>query len=184
MTAPGQPANRISPGEWDGIMATLEAVDQRGRDSDAVWGFGRLPSLCGVELATRFASQKRKLSEAVWSRVFADVKKHGEAMIRAYDKLDQIAREAGHQTIPPEQWEFEVGGELVILVKDLRQVSQVQRHDRACQVWSLDEIANVVRMHPILVAAKQSFPGATVDDTRPGRTIKRELNEAEDALPF
>lgn len=44
----------------------------------------------------------------------------------------------------------------------LRDTGRVQRHGRKAQVWALDEIASVIRCHPILAAAKDAFPGAQV----------------------
>lgn len=44
----------------------------------------------------------------------------------------------------------------------LRDTGRLQRHGRKAQVWALDEIASVIRCHPILAAAKDAFPGAQV----------------------
>jgi hypothetical protein len=105
-------------------------------------------------------------------------------MLRAYDRLDELAREAKGEPLPVDQWEFETEQGLVILVRDLRDTGRVQRHDRAAQVWSLDEIANVIRCHPILAAAKDAFPGAQLVTVRPSRTMLEQLDDELSDIPF
>lgn len=175
---------RLSSGELDVIQAILEAVDQRGRAMDEKWGCGRLPTLVSLDWVERFASQKRKMSAAVWAWDCAEVRKHGEAMVRAYEKLDQLAIEAGHVPGPPEQWEFTTDQGLVILVQDRSRMNQAQTHGRRCQVWSIDEIAEVIRKHPILARAKEEFPGAEIVSVRVAREVKDQLNDSLEGLPL
>jgi hypothetical protein len=112
------------------------------------------------------------------------VRQHGEAMLRAYDKLDELARGAKSEPLPVDQWEFEAPDGLVILVRDLRDTGRAQRHGREAQVWALDEIANVIRCHPILAAAKNAFPGAQVVSVRPSKTTLAELDDELSDIPF
>jgi len=175
---------KLTPGEYDAINAVLDSVDTVARTMDEKWGAGRLPKLVGTEWAAKFGLQREKFSKALYEWNLQDSIKHGAAMERAYAKLDELATAAGASTLPPEQWEFDVDGELVILVRDIRDTGRAQRHGRKCQVWSLDEIANVIRAHPALAAAKHAFPGAKLEPTRPARDMKREWQESADALPF
>lgn len=177
-------AHRISTGELDLIQAILDVVDQRSRVADERWGLGRLATLVPIDLAERFASQKRKLSAAVFSWTAAEVKKHGEAMVRAYDKLEEVATAAGHEPQPAEQWELAGPDGPIILVRDRKRMNQVETGGRRCQVWSLDEIEEVIRKHPILACAKQEFPGAEVETIRPVRAIKTALNDSLEGLPL
>lgn len=170
--------------DMDTIQAILDVVEQRAREMDERWGLGRLPTLVPIEWATRFASQKRKFSDAVWAWKAADAETHGQAMLRAYAKLDEIATAAGHQPGPPEQWELEIPDGLVILVRDRQRMNQVQTGGRRCQVWSLDEIAEVVRKHPEIVCAKEEFPGAELVNIRPARDIQAQLNDSLEGLPI
>lgn len=170
--------------DLDTIQAILDVVDRRGRDMDERWGIGRLPSLVPIEWAQRFASQKRKFSDAVWSWKAQDAQTHGEAMLRAYAKLDELAVEAGHQPTPPEQWEFMSGDSLVILVRDRKQMNQVQTGGRRCQIWSLDEVEEVIRKHPMLALAKDEFQGAEIVNIRPVRDIQDQLNDSLEGLPI
>lgn len=162
------------------IEVVVKAVDRRAREIEELWGLGRLPSLVPHELAERFRNQQRKFSSAVWAYEPDDVRKHGDAMLRAYARLEEVAAAAGAEPKPVEQWEFETDDGLVVLVKDMADTGRAQLHGRKGQVWSLDEIINIVRAHPVLVAAKQCFPGATVESIRP----PLEVREFDDDLPF
>ena len=49
---------------------------------------------------------------------------------------------------------------------------------------ALDEIANVIRCHPILAKAKDAFPGAQVVSVRPSKTTLAELDDELSDIPF
>ena len=168
----------------DQIDVVVRCVDQRGRQMDEKWGFGRLVSLVPIEWAERFRAQRRKFSGAVWEYDVDAVTRHGNAMLRAYDKLDEMAAAAGAEAIAPEQWEVDGPDGLIVLVRDLRDVSRAQLYGRQAQVWSLDEIASVIRAHPMLVAAKHSFPGATVEAIRPDENLKQGIVEELNDAPY
>lgn len=175
---------RLSSGEMDVIQEILNAVDERGKAMDRKWGLGRLPGLCGIEWAERFANQRRKFGTAVWSWDLNEVRKHGEAMVRAFDKLDELATEAGIEPGPPGQWEFTTSEGLVILVQDRNRMNQVDTGGRQCQVWSLDEIAEVIRNFPELSKAKDVFQGAEVVKLSPRAEIRSKLNDSLEGLPI
>lgn len=168
----------------DQIDVILKGVDQRGREMDEKWGFGRLPMLVPLDIAERFRSQRRKFSAAIWERNPEDCRRHGEAMIRAYAKLDEIATAAGARHGELDQWEFDTPEGLIILVRDIRQVGQVRLEGRKAKVWSIDEIISVIRAHPILAAAKDYFPGAEVETVRPSIEDKVGLDDALMDVPF
>lgn len=175
------PARKVSPGELDVVQEILWAVDRRSRELEDKWGVGRLPALVPLEWTERFLSQRRKFSAACQSLDCHETRRHGEAMLRAFDKLEALAIEAGYQPCPPEQWEFEVDGEAVILVKDIARLHQAETNGRRCMVWSLDEIANVIRAQKLVIEAKLEFQGAEVVMLRPEKPEWAELN---DPLPF
>ena len=166
------------------IDLIVRSVDQRGRQADDRWGIGRLPMLVPIDVAERFRSQQRKFSAAVWDRDTDAVRKHGEAMLRGYGKLEELATEGGATPTPPEQWEFETGDGLIILVKDLRDTGRVETHGRQAQVWSLDEIVSVIRAHPLIATAKDVFPGAVVETVRPSADVRQDLNDSLMELPL
>lgn len=183
MNAPSKSMQRLSSGDLDIIQEVLNAVDERGKELDRKWGLGRLPALCGIEWAEKFASQSRKFSAAIWAWDLNEARKHGEAMLRAYAKLDEIATAAGCVPGPPEQWEFMTPNGLVILIRDINRMNQVETGGRKCQVWSLDEIANVIRKHPEIAMVKNLFPGAEVERLSPKRAIVDQLDDSLEGMP-
>lgn len=174
-------ARKISAGELDVVQEILTVVDRRGKELEQQWGIGRLPALVPLEWTERFLSQRQKFSAACAALDCHETRKHGEAMLRAFDKLEALAIEAGHKPGPPDQWEFEVDGEVVILVKDIARLHQADTGGRRCQVWSLDEIANVIRSQKLVVEAKLEFAGAEVVMLRP---VKPNWNDLNDEIPF
>ena len=48
----------------------------------------------------------------------------------------------------------------------------------------LEEIAKLVRLHPLLVQVKTHFPGATIEKTRPGRDVLQAREDDLASLPF
>lgn len=160
------------------VTAIIMSVAEAGRRIDQKWGIGRLPTLVPPEWAARFAAQKRK-----WQSVdIVDVdgaRKHGDAMLRAFAKLEELAGEAGHKPVSPDQWEMYVDGRLIILARDIRDNDRVETGGRQCEVWSLDEIASVIRLHPSIAPVKQIMPGARVKPVRDSR-----LEDTFDGLPF
>lgn len=165
----------------DDIAAIVRVVDRAGRDADDKWGVSRLRTIVPIEWAERFLSQHRKFSDAVWARDVALVRQHGEAMLRAYVKLDELAEASGAEQGPPAQWEFEGPDGLIILVKDRARGAQVATDGRKCAVWSLDEIVSVITAHPEISRAKENFPGAEVVSIRPDPKM---LDELYNQLPF
>lgn len=168
----------------DSIDTIVKAVDQRGREMDRKWGTGRLPMLVTPEWHDRFKRAKFQFSTAVWERQVDDARKYGEAMLRGYAKLDELATEAGVSSAPPEQWEMATDSGVIIVVRDLADVGRVDTGGRAASVWSLEEVANVIAAHPVIVAAKRHFPGAEVESVRPARKLRQELNDDLESLPF
>lgn len=160
-------------------------VDAHARMIERRWGTGLLPKIVPIEWMERFQSQKRKFELACFEFDHDGIRKHGEAMLRAYDKLEEIARGEGLGPMPPEQWEFTLkDGSLVILVRNREEMGQIDARDRAAQVWSLDEIVDVIERFPALAKVKDSFPGAEIISLRPSPAAKDALDDALDEVPF
>ncbi len=171
--------------EIEDCTVIIQAVDCKARELERRWGTGRLPNLVPVEWAERFMSQRRKFSAACFALDLEQVRLHGTAMERAYDKLEELATASGHMPTPPEHWEFQLeDGQLVVLVRDRAEMVQIDLKGRQAQIWSLDEIAEIVRKFPMLSAAKESFPGAEVISIRPERLAKDALDDALGDIPF
>ena len=63
-------------------------------------------------------------------------------------------------------------------------MSQVDPKGRKAQIWSLEEIADIVRKFPMLVAAKEAFPGAEVVRVKTDPKVMAHLDELNDEVPF
>ena len=166
------------------IDVIVRAVDRRGREMDERWGVGRLPTLVPHEIGEKFRVQRRKFSAALMDYDLDETRKHGDAMIRAYAKLNELATAAHGEPGAPEQWEFTVDGQLIVLVRDLAHSTQDRLQGRQGQVWSLDEIASVLRLYPALAAAKSAFPGAIIESVRPPTPALSQLNDDLAEVPF
>ena len=171
------------------IIAT---VDERARDCNRRWGFNRLPHLVPIEWLEKFNRQKLKWQQACMDATpfpdepsMAMVRKQADAMLRAFDKLEDLAGEAGHDLPPLYQWEFELAdGTPVILVRDRADLSRVDPKGRACQIWSLDEIVEVIERFPMLAKVKECFPGAEVIQMRTERKVHDALDDSLEGMPF
>lgn len=174
------------------IGEIIKTVDEHARQVNRRWGFNRLPHLVPVEWTEKFVSQKSKWElacfECAGSLKQSDldrVRKHGDAMLRAYEALERIAIERGYSPTPPTWWEFELkDGTPVILVRDRAELAQVEPDGRSVQIWSLDEIAEIVAKFPEISRAKDCFPGAEVIQMGTSFKVHDELNDSLDGLPF
>lgn len=171
------------------IVAT---VDERARGCNKRWGFNRLPHLVPIDTLEKFKSAKLKWQQACMDAapfpdqaLLAEVKKRADVMLRAYDKLEELAGEAGHSFPPLHQWEFELDDNTpVILVRDRADISRVDPMGRACQIWSLDEVADIIGRFPMLLKAKECFPGAEVIPMRTEKMVIDKLDDSLEGLPF
>lgn len=174
------------------VRDIIGAVDERARQCNRRWGVNRLPLLVPIEWLEKFRRQKLKWQQACLdSGAFPTVetteavRKQGEAMLRAFDKLEEIASDAGHDLAPLYQWEFELSdGTPVILVRDRSEIGRVDPKGRTCQIWALDEVADIIEKFPLLATAKQCFPGAETFPIRTDPVVIGALDDSLDDLPF
>jgi len=169
----------------------VTSVDERARGCNKRWGFNRLPHLVPIEWLEKFRSAQLKWQQACLDATFItqtnldEVKKRADVMFRAYDKLEELAEEAGHLHAPLYQWEFELADHTpVILVRDRADLSRVDPQGRSCQIWSLDEIADVIERFPMLAKAKECFPGAEVIPMRTSKKVTDALDDSLADMPF
>lgn len=169
----------------------IDTVTAHANTLNRRWGFNRLPQLVGIDLAHRFQSQKRKWElacfECTGSVLVSDlerVRSHGEAMLRAYSALERAAVEGGHAPLAPGVWEFELeDGTPIILVRTKPEMAQVERRHGA-QVWSLEEIASILKHYPALAAVKDTFPEAEVIRLAPNRETRELVDDLLEDIPF
>lgn len=169
MTAGAPPTKHEVIGSMAAIIRT---VDEHAREMNRRWGFNRLPHIVPPEWTQRFVAQKRKWEAACFECTgsplpadLARVTSHGEAMIRAYAKLEELALAAGMSPAPPGTWEFELkDGTPIVLVRNRDEMANVDR--KGAQVWCLEEIGEIIARFPELVLTKSAFPEAEVIQMR------------------
>lgn len=157
---------RISPGEYDVIASVIYRVDEIARQMETKWGMGRLPALVPIDLATRFRAQARKFNQATQDYDCHEIRKHGEAMERAWAALDATATSAGAEPLPHDVWEARGPDGSVVLIARTADEARKAMFDRKCSAWSLDEIAKAMAAFPELMKLKTVFPGAEVTSFR------------------
>lgn len=169
----------------------IRTVDEHAREMNRRWGFNRLPHIVSPEWTERFAEQKRRWEmacfECVGSALPADldkVRKQGDAMLRAFDKLEELALAAGKSPAPPGVWEFETrDGKPIVLVRTSAEMSQVKR-DPPAQVWCLEEIGEIITRFPELVLTKDAFPQADFVQMRTSAAVIDALNDSLEDVPW
>lgn len=173
------------------MVDIIRTVDEHARELNRRWGFNRLPHIVPIEWTERFVTQKRKWELACFECAgsptpddLARVRKHGEAMLRAFDKLEEVALATGRSPTPPGSWEFELpNGTSVALVRERAELGQVERPSGG-QVWCLEEIAEIVTRFPELLAAKDHFPDAEIIQLRTSTRTRELVDDELAGVPF
>jgi hypothetical protein len=163
------------------MKAVVDGVDHVARSMESKWGVGRLRLLVDDELRTRFDRQVEKWGVACQQYEPSGIKRHGDAMRRAWSALDTAATKAGALALEPETWEsrLENGSVLVVCKNNVEAyaVARAERGKRDIQVWSLDEVARVISARPEIGEIKKHFPGATVKSVCTKESF-------DDSIPF
>ena len=149
----------------EAVSEALKPLDRVAVEMEAKWGIGRLPRLVPPEVASLFGSAKAKLDQAIRENDPAEVAKRASVMIRGWQKLDQVASEAGADALPVRTIGASFEGRAYVIVWDRADVSHAAK-------VSGQSVENVVTVHELLAAyeglkakiagVKQAFPGAEV----------------------
>lgn len=175
-----------------GAMAEIiGTVDEHARALNKRWGYNRLPYLVPIEWTERFVSQKHKWERACFECAGSPkpedlerVRTHGQAMLRAFAKLEEVALAAGREPAPPGTWEFELAdGTPVLLVRDRAEMDQPER-PKGAQVWALEEIVAILAQYPALRRAKDAFPQAEVIQLRTSAKTRELVDDELAEIPF
>lgn len=180
------PTKHMIVGKMADIIRT---VDEHARELNRRWGFNRLPHIVPIEWTERFLTQKRKWELACFECTGSPmpehldrVRKHGEAMLRAFDKLEEVAAAAGKSPTPAQAWEFELrDGSPVMLVRTRAEMAQIESK---VPVWSLEEIATIIGKHADLIAVKEMFPQAEVIQMRTSAKVHDALDDSLADIPW
>jgi len=180
---------------YERMADIVRTVDEHARESNRRWGFNRLPHIVPIEWTERFKSQQRKWVGACWEcgcdpteAMLAPVRQHGEAMIRAFDKLEEIALANGKSPAPPGVWEFELAdGTPITLVRARAEMAQLERTPPAL-VWSLDEVAQAIdatrAQFPGVFEAKNAFPDCEILQLRTPVKVRQLIDDELCQIPF
>ena len=104
-------------------------------------------------------------------------------MATAWRVCDKAAREAGNLPGQPDCWEVALDdGMVAVIVRQEEMAGLVQDCGREKVVYTLEEIARLLKAYPTLAKAKAAFPGATV--TKISVPLDRADNLFSDKLPF
>jgi hypothetical protein len=157
----------ITRGEYDAIQAAVDGVDEVARQMEERWGVGRLELLVSDELREKFRKQFRRFNEAIQEHDVEKVRQSGGGMRRAWEALDKAATAAGAQQLDPDIWEIQLSdGRVVALCRTRPDAFAIYRAGRHMDVWTTDEIRRLIEAFPQIALAKQTFPGALVENVR------------------
>jgi hypothetical protein len=174
------------------IAAMIRSVNERADLCNRRWGYNRLPHLVPLDWLEKFRVQKHKWETACFECAgspkpedIAVVRKHGDAMLRAYDKLEDLAYASNHDPVEVGTWEFELtDGTPVILVRSRAEIGQIKPDGRTVQVWSLEEVVDIIEKFPTIARAKEAFPGAEVIQIKTRKFVGDALDDSLADLPF
>jgi len=131
------------------------------------WGRDRLRLLVPVELREKFDRQRYLTSQARWEGNLEDVRREARRMVTAWKKLDATATAAGAQVLDPAIWEVALeDGTVATIVREPNLVNRVLAEGRRINVYTLEEIGNMISAFPEIASIKQEFPGAKVTKTK------------------
>jgi hypothetical protein len=148
------------------VQAMVDGLDQVALAMERKWGVDRLRLLVSDELRAKFDEQKDRLDQVLATGNEAFVRAQVEGMRRAWEALDQAAREAGETPLAPHVWECVLPdtGEVVSLVRTEAEAHHVARAGR---VFTVAEVAILIAaLGNGVLEAKKEFPGVTVTSIR------------------
>ena len=157
----------VTNGTYLAGRAAIDEADALEVELEMLWGRGRLQLLVSEELRLKFYRQKYLFSNARWKGELIDVQRESRRMVLAWKALDKAAKEAGHSHIDPAVFEVTLAdGTVAAIVKEPDLANKVSLDGRKLNVYTLEEIGRMISAFPELVAVKQAFPGATVEQTK------------------
>lgn len=170
--------------DYDAIQSVIDGVDEVARQQEARWGVGRLELLVSNDLREKFRRQLKRFNDAITEHEVAQVRKSGEGMKRAWQALDQAATEAGAAPLSPEFWEVQLSdGRVIAFCRDRVDAFAVFRAGRYIDVWSTQEVMQLIEKFPEIALAKTTFPGATVVSARSKRVLDTPVGDEDFYYP-
>ena len=156
-----------TPGMYIAGRAALDEADALEVELELKWGRDRLRLLVDTELREKFDRQRYLTSQARWTGNLEDVKREAGRMAKAWKSLDKKAQENGAQVLDPAIWEVCLeDGTVATIVREPQLANRILAEGRKINVYTLEEIANIISAFPEIAMAKQEFPGAKVTRTK------------------
>lgn len=158
------------PAPWASEQATylrgrsmVDGVDHLACELERKWGVDRLRLLVTDDMRERFDRQRAKFGRAVREGTLEDVTREAPRMRAAWLALDGAAIESGESPVSPNVWEVALPtGEVATLCRTREEAQRVVADGRSKQVYTIEEIANLIHAVPQVIKAKEVFPGAAV----------------------
>lgn len=146
---------------------TLSELDAIAWRYERLWGIGRLPLLVSPETAARWEAALAMLDAPApppgrtWDEVY-------QSIARGWEALAREATARGHAPLPPPvaEAELEPGKIFAIALNDEHRHALEARNKtdgRKVTVYTVAEIAKLIRAMPLVDKIKATFPGATIE---------------------
>lgn len=155
----------------DPKVEEIAQVDAAVRAIEMTYGPGRLLDACPqLELAAKMRRQMALYNEAVWSGSLDDVRVHGAALVRGYQKLEATYLEAGFKPLDQSKViEAPLGdGSVLAIVSDITGYRPVAGDRRAVLAIGAETVAAMwdEQIKKTLGAMAQHFPGSRIEAVR------------------
>ena len=184
------PSWQSSPSVYLAGQEEVDSLDIVALQMEEKWGVDRLRLLVPQELREKFDRQRYLTNQAVWHGELEDVRRECRRMVKAWMALDRAAEAAGASRMAGGVWECAgASGAVYALVRHPSDARAVKADGRRLQVYTLEEIANLLDQFPALVKVKDAFPGASVVRSRkiigdPLEGIASSKAPLSDDIPF
>ncbi len=182
-----------TPDDANTLTALVAGLDATAKAMEAKWGVERLPLLVPAELRAKFEAQRTKCYEALEDAWHSDMltrdqleraKRMVVGMERGWAALDAAATQDSQLPIAAVTTVLETAGHhgrVIAVVASNAEASHVMAEGRAVDVYTMEEIANIVAALPeAITAARRVFPGAQVQPPKRDRSWVKD----GDPIPF
>lgn len=167
----------VRPVHDDGIFETgknnLQILDRIAFEMEVAWGVDALPLMVSDELRAKFERQGELLNQAIDAGDQERIERVAAAMARAWHVLDADARAQGRK--PARECVF-VGkhpsDQFVCVYTSAASLGDLPE---GVPRFHIDELVKFIP--PLVLRAKDAFPGSIIDDVR-------QKEELDDEIPF
>lgn len=162
-------------------------LDETAHALEMKWGVDRLPRLVTAETAARFQHWADKLNAAIEAGA-DNVAELAGIVERGWQAMDAEASARGCFPLPPACYSIRVDDHIVEVAGTQEHATALiwwaKNEGRTTAVWTLEEVATVLRLHGIAHTAKEVFPGARVTTPPAEMRAGKRRFESADEIPF